>query len=773
MLGSSQLGSGKTLFKAKSTHRTIPRSQKNGTSATKSDKSARQLDHSSRFDVSSIKPKSKDSMFGLSSSNSATGYGAAFPIHGEEQNELEDASQEEDEEVEDEDGLMADLYKRRSGTDHGNEIYGSQERFATRALHPASTYQNPQGLDMSLFAASPRGVKRSRGGSMIVPNSSVASRASRIKKDSAIPSIAMAMATQKAVARLTEDNDFILKSEEVLAALYVTDNDGPSVNDGTQIALANTSHQLCNLWNRYCDRDVKFVNEKQDVTFGVGPKAEEPPIHKATFVSSLLLQLHHPPNARGKQALALSRFGNSYASKSTYLERPPLNPTAVPKVLLDWLDKHHNPWGATFTEVDSKHPSPPAHYNFWDVMFVLILRGKIQDAVRIFKKSDFHFADTAPKDMQEDGYTELQVRNVQMVVNKAIEVLQTCPAILDEDWNITGNSWTIFRKLIEQAMTELTTFAEGSDRDSDLDEPAFNSLRFGMSSTALSHSQISRRAESRVPWTIYQGLKTIYGILLGGDTEVIAFAQDWVEATIGLTVWWTGDSDEAISVGSLAKTRRSLRRSQAGRRRLVDVDNQTAYLDRLTRSFEQATDDSDDDEFQINSNNPVEVGLASVFEGNVEGVIGLLRGWSLPVASAVAEIATLGGWFTSSPAGSDTVMDGFDETDLMVLSSYGPPEKLIRRDTIMIEYASALFDRGIMREEGEEDQDVREGWQVSIALLVRLGDDAMSRREIGRLLRQLHVESDERANMLLSICRDYGMEEDGRRIAEVRRHQRI
>jgi hypothetical protein len=49
----------------------------------------------------------------------------------------------------------------------------------------------------------------------------------------------------------------------------------------------------------------------------------------------------------------------------------------------------------------------------------------------------------------------------------------------------------------------------------------------------------------------------MYGILLGGATEIISFAQDWVEATIGLTAWWNGDDNDEIALGSLAMTRRS------------------------------------------------------------------------------------------------------------------------------------------------------------------------------------------------------------------------
>ncbi|KAL9132204.1 MAG: hypothetical protein Q9217_000008 [Psora testacea] len=761
ILGSSQLGSSRTLFKSRNTSRATPRSRRSETPSSKSEKLAKQLAHSSRFEISSINGDSARSAFGLSNSSPTRGNTRANGLCEENEEDMENEPTDEGQHLMEGVGnlLLSSVLDSSYGTGNLGTVSHSAAKTSTPGAHNSASF-----LGSSSLALSPRGVKRSRGGAAI-PHDSPRSvkKPPRLKKDSAMPSIAKAMATQMGTAPLTEPDEMILKTEDLVATLYAAES-----NDGTRhrrlrAVLPKISEDICNLWVSWRDRDVASSPPRSDA-IGIGPGKEEPSLHKAIFASTLLLQLHHPPTASGKQALALSCLGNSLTSSRPPIgDELPLNPTAIPKVLMDWLDKHHNPWESTFHEVETKYASPPAHYNFWDVIFVLVLRGKIRDVVRILKKSDFRFAETARKDGQNDGYTDLQVRNIQRVVNKSIQVLESCPALKDEDWHVTGGDWAIFRKRIEQAVNDLALFAEGRDRASDPVDSAIVASDFGMQSSSLSHSQIARRAESRVPWSVYQSLKAMYGILLGGNAEIISSAQDWVEASMGLTIWWAGEDVEVVSVGSLAVTKRSLRQSHSPGQRMVDIDSQAAYLDRLSYCFERATDDSNEDDFQIDSNNPVEVGLASVFEGNVEGVMSLLHGWSLPVADAVAEIATLGGWFSSSSIAPNGLAKGFDESDLIVLSSYGHLDQPMWRDTIMIDYAEAIFNRCQLYEGVEV---AREGWEISISLLVRLGDDNVSRREVGKILSRLPIDSDARIDMILRICGDYGMEKEAHAITE-------
>lgn len=764
MFGSSHLGSGKTLFKTRASSASNTKSQR-GTPLSSgkidSGKLARYLDHSGRSDISMGNGAPARNYFDVPSSSPPQAFTAEYEQYEDEIGEFTEASEEE--------------LPREQSEEIDDMTFEPDVAVPSRSFDPGSTTNTiPNGslasADRSPYYASTtgatsRGVKRSRGGSMISHVSPRTSkRPARPKKDSPIPSIVENMVTKLGIASLEEHDDVIVGTEELIAALYAAEDDSAGQPRALEAALSDVSERLCDLWKSCRDKDLTSFPPDSDVIIGIGPNEGAPQMHAATFLCTLFLPLHHPQAAKGKQALAVSRFNQSLASsRSPCSPEAPLNPTAYPKILLDWLDDNHNPYRLSFTEVQRYHPNPTAHYNFWDIIFVLTVRGKIAEVAQILRRSDFQYAKTARDDGQGDtGYQGLQVKNIERVVNRAIQVLEVCPILQDEDWNVTGKEWKIFRKRVEQAMDDLATLAEGRDRDLDPEGSTFEASNFGLESMTMGLSQSARRAESRVPWTIYQHLKTMYGILLGGSAEILSSAQDWVEATVGLTAWWSGEDDEEVAVGSLALTRRSLRQSQSRGPRLVDVDPKLAYLRRLAYAFERVTDDSEDDLFLPNPNKPVEVALASIFEGNVGGVIGILRGMSLTLADAVVEIATLGGWFASGAANG--LMNGFDEDDLMVLSSYGPPKSPVSRDAIMIEYADALFERNQLH--GRKGA-VLEGWELSIAVLVRLGDDGVSTKRIGELLDRLPYSSDERIDRILQICSGYGMTREARSITEV------
>lgn len=768
VFGSSRLGSGKTLFKSKgalgatgSSKKSQPSSNSSSTSINKS-KLARYLNHSSRFDVSNgSKGDSRNQPFDLPSRSPSPEVSTEEEPEQDADGDEELVEYYEDEDSDDE--LGRDSRQRGLDVESSVRVYrlGIALDPTTGSIRQLRSSAGQSANYSSSLLSKPRGVKRSRGGAAITYDSPRSvKKPSKPRKDSAMPSIAKKLATQLGAAKLSEPDNLILQTEDLISVLYAAEQDDAQA---VRAALPRVSDELCKVWDSCRDRDIANRAQGDDVVVGIGPDNLGPPSHKAIFLSTLLLQLHHPGPAKGKQALALSVFGRPHASAAPpTLPEALVNPTALPKVLLDWLDKNHNPYSSTFSEVEMTKPSPPAHYNFWDIIFVLLLRGKIRDVIRILRMSNFQHAGTAKNDGQEDGYIATQVTSIDRVIIRATQALERCPALQNDDWHVTGSDWIIYRKQIEQYLDDLSNFAEGRDRHSEPAPSAFEASNFGLQSMTTTLSQSTRRAESRVPWTIYQNLKAMYGIILGQTTEIVASAQDWVEATIGLTVWWDGDDSEDVTVGRLALTRRSLKHPQSRSDRLVDIDMKEAYLRRLAFSFYRATDDSDDELFLINSNNPVEVGLASVFEGNVEGVVGLLRGWSLPVASAVAEVATLGGWFGSSL--SSGVMRNFDESDLMVLSGFGQPEHPIRRDTIMIEYADALFERE--RLTGSQQQKT-EGWELSIALLARLGDDGISKKRIREVLERLPLQSDQRMDMILRICHDYGMGAEARSMTEV------
>lgn len=635
----------------------------------------------------------------------------------------------------------------------------------------SSSIASGVGTDWAPFGSSlgdgtPRGFKRSRGGVVIANGSSRHNVEKRIpKKDSAIPSIAKNMATQLGVANLDDPDDLILGTEDLVGQLYLPETIADEQDIALETTLPTVSEDLNKLWESCRHRSAAASTSEEEVTIGIGPADTAPHFHKAIFLGSLLLQLHHPPAAKGKQALAVPR-SFSLDSSTFHPSKLPPKPTAIPKLLVDWLHDYHNPYRTATIDLRTFNPNPTAHVNFWDIIFSSTLRGNISEVIGILKKSDFKYARTAREDGQgQGGYILSQIDNIKKAISQTVQVLESCPSLLDGNWKTTGNEWLTFRRRVEQAKAALTTFAEGRDRDSDSAGSTFEAPNFGIRSSIRGQglSQSARRAESRVPWTIYQNLKAMYGIMLGGTNEIVSSAQDWVEATVGLTAWWDGDDDDdEVAVGSLAKTRRSLRHSQSRGGRLVDLNASAAYLRRLAFAFERVTDDTDEDLFQINPMNPVEVGLASIFEGNVEGVVGLLQSWSLPVASAVVEIASIGGWFESCLG--DGMRNGFDESDLLVLS-YGQEKQGISRDGILVEYAEELFDKGEIQGQGKKE--AKEGWEMSLQILARLEDTSVANKKVVELLGDLPLESDKRVDKILDICQGFGLEKEACTIAEV------
>ena len=159
----------------------------------------------------------------------------------------------------------------------------------------------------------------------------------------------------------------------------------------------------------------------------------------------------------------------------------------------------------------------------------------------------------------------------------------------------------------------------------------------------------------------------------------------------------------------------------------------------------------------------------------MQGVVGILRSCSLPVASAVVEIAAIADWLDGGDAKDS--MSLFNKSDLMVLS-YGQGKAHdgddLDRDLIMSEYAEALFGRGTLDTARssfdvnmQATNEVQEGWEIGVQIFARLQQaDTMSER-MGRLLDELPLESNERVDKLLSICNEADLGDQARKIAEV------
>ena len=630
--------------------------------------------------------------------------------------------------------------------------------------HPTSTAtgSHPPEYGSSIMDKTSRGTKRSRGGAAISHSSSRrAADLSSAENDSPIPAIAKDMATQLGLPSLDEPEEFILDTELYLQKLHATTIDEPS-EIVLEAKVSAAVEDLGRLWHSCRIKDLREWEEREGGVLPIErrtlPGESDPKWHQATFLANLFLQLHHPPSAKGMQALAASRTNPSLATGNSSPSPGDFTPTALPNVLLDWLDRNNHQYDRVLQGICDHQPNPTADERYWDIALSLTIRGQIAEVIELFMKSDFRHARTASGDGHgKTGYEGTVLKNVERVIGRAVQLLETSPILQDDgDWDVAGSDWALFRKRVEQAMSDLRIVAEGHDQNTKSDVTTFEALNFGIRAPDSNITRSTRNVESQVPWPIYQNLQTLYGILLGKTTEIISSAQDWIEATIGLTAWWDGDEEDDIPVGSLAMTRRSLRKIQRGSR-LIDINPNEAYLRRLSYAFQQIMDDEKEGLLQISSIDVLQVGLASIFEGNVENVVGLLRGLSLPVASAVVEIASIGGWYNPGP--SDGLMDNFDETDLLVLSSYEQRASVVNRDSIMVDFAERLIEIDSLGD--------LEGWELSTQIYRRLQDRSTAERKLLSLIRQLDLTSEKRVNRVLQICRTYSFNTEALEIAEV------
>ncbi|KAH0543031.1 hypothetical protein FGG08_002639 [Glutinoglossum americanum] len=678
----------------------------------------------------------------------------------------------------DEDDSMADAdvdeapasgYAARSMIE--DSISSSLPNFASSARSSARLSSNN----------TPRGTKRSRGGSN-ARTGPIPSPSQRAKsKGSAIAGIIRDLAANCEPASVDENDDVILTTEDHVIGLYNRCHGNQADDLDYQKALSSVSDELVRFWQGSDSGKFPGMGGLDGDVIGIGPDERASPIAKATFLSSLLLQLRHPPLTKRSSGLPQSSAGRS----SLVLHSPKSSnvlgrPVALPKLLLDWLNTFHNPYPTALIDLQAHHPNSTAHPDFWNTIYSACLRGKIDEVIHILKEADFSYAKSAKDDGElEYGYRGVALKNIQVAIGWTIQVLQECPSVRSGDWEVRGGSWVIFRLRVAQAIEDLSTFAEGGGQDDTSMADSFNSFsaeNFGVRSlesngkSSLSHT--ARRVKSKVPWTIYQSLKAMYGILIGSTTEILSFSQDWAEATIALTAWWDGEEDEFILRNSASGNRRSPGFSQP-----LDgpsaSENCTIYHQKLASAFNRVTDIADEDAFQINTLNPIEVGLASIFDGDVEGVIGLLRGWSLTITSAVVEIAGLGGWL-GFPGDGDLMM-GFDKSDLTVLN-FGQSGKSVSKDGILVEYAEGLFRRNKLeggRSRGSADagepkkgRASREGWEIGVQVLGRLEDSALASKKLGDLLEILPLTSSERVDKLLDLCNKLNLASQAWKISE-------
>ncbi|KAG0153004.1 hypothetical protein PDIDSM_1963 [Penicillium digitatum] len=594
------------------------------------------------------------------------------------------------------------------------------------------------------------------------------------KKPSAMPSILHNLAARSRIAIVKEPSELIIKTEDTLGKLSDEFKAAEFKHVDFDAVLAQVSKELAENWQACANESG--LDRPYGVHSGIGPGEQASNLAKATFLASLLLQIHHPSREAPSTAnINPMRTGAAGMVKAT---RPPV-PKPLPQVLLGWLRENHTSQTKELQALKYVEPNPSASSNFWDITIASVLRGRLTDAADVLRLADFNYARSALEDgLSQPGYRGAQLQNIQRCVNKALQILESCPGTQSEDWEITGLDWSQYRKRVLSAVTDLEEFAEGQERDESVvpvPENRFQAVNFGLSTfnsdkKPISFTQSARMAESRVPWSIYQSLRAIYRIILGDPSAIKGKSQDWVEATIALTVWWDGedDTDSSMNFGATSSSDnfQDFLRSRGPKNhiRAVDRNMRGAYLDRLELALGHTTSDpSDNADFRPNTLSSVEVGLASVFEGNVQGVLELIQTWSLCVAAAVAEVASLGGWFESGS--SQKTLPGLSENDLMVLS-YGQdnksPARQLHKDDILRSYAFGLYDLPVI----ENEHSSREGWELAIEVLSRLDDASQMKKAVSEIVDKLPLESPDQLDKLVVLCSELELEEQGRRVSE-------
>lgn len=693
---------------------------------------------------------------------------------GEEEGEEEEEedAEEEDAEEEDADGDMdVETTNNTSAPRFGffdSPLRNSPAR-STSTGKKKLIYSNPNNakrakLDERWATSSPSAVKFKLG-----PR----------KKPSPMPSIVRDIASRSSVAAVTEPSDMIVETEEQIGELYDKAREAEYREIDLAATLSEVSTALTQVWNSCAERE-RQESRPFRAAGGIGPGESATGIEKASFLASLLLPLHQRPlvnvgagNQKSSAIRAASRsLVLSGSNAKTYVP--------IPKVLIDWLNENHGPQTDEVQALRAVGPNPTASPNFWNTVQAAILRGRFAETAELLRSADFNYARSALEDgLAQPGYRGAQLQNIQKSVNKAIQLLESSPLVQHDDWDVTGVEWAAYRKRVNSALQELEEFAEGQDPPQPAvgGGPRFQAVNFGMSQgpslaqNGFSFTQSSRMAESRVPWSIYQNLKGLYGIILGQPPAIMAQAQDWVEATIGLTAWWDGEDDsdpfaQSTNGFGASTTSNKSSKTKSPSARPGDANLQDAYIRRLDYSFGAVTEDTSGKAgYQPNSLNTLEVGLASVFEGNVEGVLQLLQTWSLCIASAVAEVASFGGWWETS--GGSKPLSGFlSENDLMVLS-YGQDGNTalgrLRKDDTLTAYANGLFRRPTLG----NDSVVREGWEIALEVLSRLDDADTMRKTVSELLDKLPLENIDRVDKVVLLCTDLGLENEGRKISEV------
>lgn len=532
--------------------------------------------------------------------------------------------------------------------------------------------------------------------------------------------------SQSQFAEVTEPDNVLIQTEELMNRLY---DEGVGPKDDEE-KLDDTLAQACvrlvaDVWGPYVE-ELPRIDEEHEAK--VGPNALAPAFEKAFYVAVLILRIYHTPYVRDE-------FGES-------------KNLALPGVLFEWQQDENNFDPTQVEKILQHRPCPAAHGLFWQAVFNSLVRGEISGAVQLLRKAGWEFVKKQVRG--EPLYSGQALTSIKRVVEDLCLVMEMCPGINNASWDIPSSDWTLFRLKAKAAKEGLISFTEGKERD------RLSSSRFGNSDFAdsmdgrQSLAGLARKAESRIPWDVYENLQSLYAILIGEPDAILAAAQDWCEATIGLFGWWD-DSHNKRHPGM----------SHSGSLRLPGpAGGEENFFDRLALCLQTATEA----DFHFNSADPVEVAVASAFEGNVEGVIGFLRTWSLPIASTVAEIASLGRWLPPQEPQNLINMNDFDMEELEVLGmnqGSEADEKDGIKDTTLIHYGRELKNRKYISGVGLHGKVSRAGWEMGVQVVGRMDSPERSEQLVQELLQNvistIDEDSRETVDKIWKLLNELGM----------------
>jgi hypothetical protein len=540
---------------------------------------------------------------------------------------------------------------------------------------------------------------------------------------------AKGIATNKARTKLTESDSLILGTEAVMESLDPEDT--ANANQlAAQAAASRVAKDLVSFWGSVHRMPIEQVESER-----IGPDDTEPGSAKASFLTSLLLPLHHPT------AWDHGPDGRQRPDQSLVVRLP--KERSIPELLLGWLQRYHRPGAEVVQFVAAeRNKGYSAAAEFWDAIMTSLITGRIDRVVSFLKGADFR--------RQKNQYTRPQLEYIDDAIGSMINLLGRCPASESQDWDVKGSAWSVFRVAVKQTKAHLRTLLRG--RDGEAENINTNSLSFSL-------SRSSRMVESCLPQDIHDSLVDMCDMMLGDSAALINASYDWVEATIALTVWWDGEEDEDMRSSVSARSRR---RRQS---RSVDVTPALAYRERLGLSLSRVLEE-DELRDTVDYSNPLHVGLCCIFNEEVEGAIDILRTFSITMACATVCLADVGGWLSDSSLKPSTVR-GLDESDLMVLS-YAQHEqpRAGLKDSLLSTYASLLIARAEIAD-GSIDRRI-DGWELALMVIARFDDQAESSTRATAVLDKLSLDSNEKVDRILDICDSLGFTALSVKVSEVR-----